>query len=539
MPEADVAIEAHSAGWTKGGAAPKDGTISMTFAVKQQNLELLTETLLKVSDPRHKRYGQHLSKEQVDTMVAPTAAAMSSVKQFALSHAGVSHCEESSSGDMIRCTVTVNAAEELLQVQMYNYVHPKMPNTTVIRAANHYSLPASVSKHLDFVAPVNRFPPVRQQVKFTAANRPRAKRPLRTNTPKTLRELYNVGTVEGKAPGNKMACTAFLKQYYLKADLAKFYKKYYPAATGRSVKLVGPDAGFPGIEASLDIEYISTMGGGVEAEFWSFHGSAPVNHQNEPFLDFIYLVGNTSDADVPKIFSTSYGEGETTVSFPYMMRIEAEFQKQGARGITLLFASGDSGVASDDGDCPGGRFTGQWPAGSPWVTGVGGTEDGDVGIPEQAWSGSSGGFSDRWPVADFQKDAVANYLKTASLPASSHFNASSRGFPDVSAQATGFIVINGGMEQDVAGTSCACPTFSGVLALLNDLRLQAGKSTLGWVNPFFYQNAAMFNDITSGNNGAGGSCGEKGFEAIKGWDAVTGLGSPNYEAMAKVVSALP
>ena len=54
MPEADVAIEAHSAGWTKGGAAPKDGTISMTFAVKQQNLELLTETLLKVSDPRHK-----------------------------------------------------------------------------------------------------------------------------------------------------------------------------------------------------------------------------------------------------------------------------------------------------------------------------------------------------------------------------------------------------------------------------------------------------------------------------------------------------
>ena len=109
---------------------------------------------------------------------------------------------------------------------MFDYVHPKMPNTTVVRAANHYSLPASVAKHLDFVAPVNRFPPVRQQVKFTAANRPNAKRPLRTNTPKTLRELYNVGTVEGKAPANKMACTAFLKQYYLKADLAKFYQKY-------------------------------------------------------------------------------------------------------------------------------------------------------------------------------------------------------------------------------------------------------------------------------------------------------------------------
>ena len=50
--------------------------------------------------------------------------------------------------------------------------------------------------------------------------------------------------------------------------------------------------------------YISTMGAGVEAEFWSFAGSAPDNDQNEPFLDWIYLVSNTSDADVPKIFST-------------------------------------------------------------------------------------------------------------------------------------------------------------------------------------------------------------------------------------------
>ena len=45
-------------------------------------------------------------------------------------------------------------------------------------------------------------------------------------------------------------------------------------------------------------------------------------------------------------------------------------------GITLLFATGDNGVSDDNDQCKGGRFAGQWPAGSVWVTGVGGTAGG-------------------------------------------------------------------------------------------------------------------------------------------------------------------
>ena len=137
------------------------------------------------------------------------------------------------------------------------------------------------------------------------------------------------------------------------------------------------------------------MGGGVPAEFWSYAGHAPDNPQNEPFLPWMYQVANTSDADVPLVFSTWYGGPAATVSMPYMNRIEAEFHKVGARGITLFFASGDSGVTPDSGSCTGGRFAGQWPAGSPWVTGVGGTETGLLGGAEKAWGGSAGGFSDR------------------------------------------------------------------------------------------------------------------------------------------------
>lgn len=529
--ESDVQIQDFQAGWTMGAKADPNHLLQMTFAIKQQNLDRLTHKLLEVSDPTSPKYGQHLSKDEVDKLVAPTTEAITAVKNFIASHGVLNTCQFSGSASLV-CVVPVSVAEEMLSVEYRIFKHATT-DVSVVRASTHYSVPADLAQHLDLVSPTNRMPVIRQRIaNFTA--------PLRTNTPSSLRELYDVGDVEGTAPTNRLACTAFLKQHYKQEDLDKFWKEYYPKASGRHINVIGPNPSyFPGVEASLDIEYISTMGGGVPAEFWSFAGSAPDNPENEPFLTWIQLVGNTSDDKVPKVFSTSYGEPENTVSLAYMNRIEAEFQKTGARGLTLFFASGDSGVAPDDGECKNGRFAGQWPAGSPWVTGVGGTEGGSTTEPEVAWSGSSGGFSDRWPVASFQKDAVATYLKTASLPAASHFNATSRGFPDVSAQATNFDVINGGFTEPVAGTSCASPTFTGVFALLNDLRLQKGKSTLGWVNPMLYQNPSMFNDIVSGNNGAGGSCGSKGFEAIKGWDPITGLGTPNYKKMAAVVDALP
>jgi tripeptidyl-peptidase I len=92
----------------------------------------------------------------------------------------------------------------------------------------------------------------------------------------------------------------------------------------------------------------------------------------------------------------------------------------------------------------------------------------------------------------------------------------------------------------VAGTSCACPVFSGVVSLLNDLRLQNGKRPLGFLNPMLYQMASSapttFNDIVHGSNPA---CGSAGFLAAKGWDPSSGLGSPNYGEMAKYIATLP
>merc|ERR1712039_956740 len=154
-------------------------------------------------------------------------------------------------------------------------------------------------------------------------------------------------------------------------------------------------------------------------------------------------------------------------------------------------------------------------------TAVGGTAPAS-GYPnpgsETAIGLSSGGFSNYWPMPEYQKDAVAKYLKQQGLPPNSRgYNTSGRAYPDISAQATNFIVVAGLPIPGVAGTSCASPTAAGIFSLLNDLRLQNGKPTLGFLNPFIYENMAAFNDITKGSN-SGGACG-KGWPAKVGWDA--------------------
>merc|ERR1711907_515047 len=86
--------------------------------------------------------------------------------------------------------------------------------------------------------------------------------------------------------------------------------------------------------------------------------------------------------------------------------------------------------------------------------------------------------------------------------------------------------------------SCASPTAAALFSLLNDIRLQQGKSTLGFLNPLIYANTDAFNDITTGSSEGCGFEGN-GWPAKKGWDAVTGVGTPDYAKLVKVISNLP
>ena len=116
-----------------------------------------------------------------------------------------------------------------------------------------------------------------------------------------------------------------------------------------------------------------------------------------------------------------------------------------------------------------------------------------------------------------------------------------RGYPDVSLFAHNYKVMQNGKFVETDGTSASTPVMAAFVSLVNAERLKRGMSTMGWINPFLYQYASEFAfDITSGYNKCTAlfittsgvvtsTCCKEGFNATKGWDPVTGLGSVNYE----------
>lgn len=137
--------------------------------------------------------------------------------------------------------------------------------------------------------------------------------------------------------------------------------------------------------------------------------------------------------------------------------------------------------------------------------------------PEVAASFSSGGFSTYWGIPKYQASAVSAYLAKLGDTYSGLYDVNGRGYPDVSTQGVNFMIIVNQTFEIQSGTSFSAPTFASIIALLNDERLNAGKSKLGWLNPWLYSNADALNDITSGDNPG---CGTSGFFATTGWDPV-------------------
>jgi len=72
-----------------------------------------------------------------------------------------------------------------------------------------------------------------------------------------------------------------------------------------------------------------------------------------------------------------------------------------------------------------------------------------------------------------------------------------------------------------------------VISLLNDARIAAKLPSLGFLNPWLYTKGLNgLNDIVGGKNPG---CGTGGFTAVKGWDPVTGLGTPNFGLLKDLV----
>lgn len=522
-------------GWEKLDRLSPTEDVLLTFALKQRNLESLERIFWEVSDPRSEEYGHHLSLANLTRLIEPSDETLSTVQSW-LSQHGVTtgECSSTRTKDFMTCRVSVGTAEALLNGALfYRFKHSKLAKP-VIRSVELYSVPRSIASHVDFVGGVLRFPAVNGPSIPRVADQDFLDNMLTRDQihigvfPSVLRERYNLSDTVGSHPDNRQSVAQFLEQYYSPTDLREFF--YLFGSTFKHLenmtKEIGPDSGRSGIEASLDTQYIMSLGAMVPTWFWSTGGR---HESQEPFLE--WLVGISNHSVVPWVHSVSYSDNEDTLDVAYMNRINVEFQKAAVRGLSFLFASGDNGAG-----CKKQKFRPMFPSSSPYVTTVGGTAFNDpfTVSGEYGYEISGGGFSNIFPQPSYQTDVVEQYLKSGpNIPPSSYFNSGGRGFPDISAVCNHFWVVNNMVPvPGVLGTSASTPTVAGIISLLNDARLHNKKSALGFLNPFLYQNAASLYDVTTGHN-EGCLSYDTGFYATTGWDPVTGSGSPNFPALLK------
>lgn len=531
------------AGWTRlptNAKTPR--TLELIFALKQQNLDTLKEILYSVSDPQDSHYGFHLTLDQVTELVAPSDDDIREVTSWLISER-VYEFELSASKDYIKVDIPTTTAARVFATKFYVYAHES--GLTMELSPGPYSLPASIQRHVQFVSGLIGFPDIKEKKTPKGVDG-------KAIDPKVIRARYNV-TAVGSHPDNSHAVAEFQGQYFSPSDLQTFWKDYVDFAPFRPVdKIVGVNVGAkPGVEASLDIQYI--MGVAPNITTW-FYVMTNFNFWND-LITWSYKLGNEST--IPWVHSISYGSQGNYPPDGYQDRLDVEFQKLGVRGVSIIFASGDGGAGcgkgaedpkfSKDCDC---TFFPSFPATCPHITSVGATRFlvGNAGAEGavQAFK-SGGGFSVDFDLPSFQSEAVSGYLSSGvQLPQACAYNATGRATPDVSALGdVHFQVIVDGSDQPVGGTSASSPSFAAIISLLNDQRLHANKSTLGWLNPFIYQTAGSnpnaFYDVTVGDNEVQGCCkGSQigGFVCAKGWDPVTGVGTPNFVALSKVVDAL-
>lgn len=488
--------------------------------------------LYEVSDPDHPRYGQHLRTSDIHALTSPSEDALDAVHEWLEDNdISLDHIEYSPSRDWISVALPISDVEELLDTKYHEFVN--LEGTRIVRTTK-YSLPRSLHEHVDVVQPTNYFgntkalgtspfgmgdwksggwhhsnPPGEGSQNLSAVCNETAVTNL------CLRTLYRTVNYVPRVPEkNYVATTNYLNQTANYSDFHIFMSQqrkdadpsyeytYQIIANGTNNQNMEPlealEMGLD-LEANQDVQVThpsptlnptlpsyplltspsKTVGGFVyptRFTTYSTGGLSPVftpDHEyptngNEPYLTWLsYVLAQT---DLPYVISTSYADDEQTVPYNYAKRVCEELAQLGARGVTLLFATGDMGVGAN-GTCMSNdgkntrKFLPMFPASCPYVTAVGGTRDFPPNeIPtwdEMNSYVSGGGLSDYFPRPAYQDAVVEKYLSEIGNLHEGLYNRTGRAYPDLAAQGYRYQIVYAGMKFFFGGTSAASPTVAG------------------------------------------------------------------------------
>lgn len=310
------------------------------------------------------------------------------------------------------------------------------------------------------------------------------------------------------------------------------------------------------LEVSLDVEWAHAIAPQANIILVTVPTAEVLGVQGFPQM--MNAVQYVVDHHLADVISMSLGAGEGTFNgTASLLNLRKALIDAQTNHVTVLASSGDGGTSNalktptkNPNLIPYPSVG--WPASDPLVTAVGGTYlctnpvtgigvdsadppsncQSNPGVREVGWIDSGGGYSIIFPRPAFQNTLPPGSTYVGSSVGAPGPNSNMRGVPDVAFQAssrTGTLVydsVDGGWFI-VGGTSCSAPQWAGLIAIAD----QIAGSDLGYINPALYQiannpvkYAADFFDVTVGNNQ---TTSIPGYSASPGWDAVTGLGTPN------------
>lgn len=551
-------IEALPTGWKAIVPAAQDELLTLRVYLKHSNKDFI-RIAEAVSDPSSPQYGNHLDHDQLRLALPDFDEPSASV----LSWLSASRIDDHTIGDdWIDFSTTASRAHKLFNASFASYQYRN--EETVLRTKS-YSVPKELSNDIDFVFPTIHFFSSTRGRDISALERrqhfPTGPQNCTNNVcPSELKTKYNINYRPANgSSGSRIGIAGFLDEFPNITDVNSFLSQYgisksYPApnlniiSVNNGTKKIPSGSGALTVEAELDVDYVTAFTGPLPATFISVGGrgtqlSQPGNKpvsmsNNEPYLEFMQWL--LAQKNPPQVISISYSDDEQSVPIAYARRVCDLFAQAATRGISIIGSSGDGGASGSGGDStcvgPNGkrRFIPTFPSSCPWYTSVGAT----AGYGGSA-SFSSGGLSNYFARPPWQDQAVPAYIKELNGTHKGFYNASGRGIPDVSLLGDNYLTLTGGFAAPHSGTSASAPVFAAMIALINDIRLCAGKPVLGFLNPMLYAQkaAGVYRDVADGSQSGGCSDGnffEPGWEALKGWDAATGLGEPDFDKLRKV-----
>jgi kumamolisin len=456
------------------------------------------------------RGGQYRSREEYAQRYGADPQDLEAIKAFARNY-GLSVTDNHLPSRRVMLSGPAEAMEQAFEVTLGIYETPDGKNR-YRGCSGQLTLPADLQPIVVAVLGLDTRAAAKPHFRVAPQQHPAA-----AFTPPQLAERYHFPT--GLTGQGQSIALIELGGGYQQADLDTYFASLNLATPAVAAVSVDGGENQPGSNADGEVMLDIEVAGAIAPQAKLFVYFAPNTDQG--FHDALATAIHDTER-TPAIISISWGGPEDAWTDQSRNALNTALEDAVALGVTVAVAAGDGG--SSDGVNDGAAHV-DFPASSPYTLSCGGTKlqaNGATGALEQVWNelanneGATGGGVSR-------VFALPDYQTGIGVPPQPDTQFIGRGVPDVAGDAdpvTGYRVRVAGQDTVIGGTSAVAPLWAGLIALFNQ---QLARS-LGFINPVIYQlGESGFNDIVEGNNGS--------YSANQGWDACTGLGSPDGAAL--------